>query len=133
LEIKNTKLNPNSTSQVKGRLRIETGMNQYQVHLQSGSMVIPYRLETYGYTFRSEDIGEIKSLKLSRVFTYYRTGDEALINIRDTESNEVVKRIPLSRRDNTIDLSELKKSEYELEIVSYSSDRKDIVLVQLEE
>lgn len=106
--------------------------NQYLVTLKNQDIRVEYVVRTFAFHISSQDIRDKNELTLKRKFIYYRTGNEALLKIYDSDKERELKTVSLAKHQTQIDLKKLKAGRYWFCVVDFSSKAYPCCKVQIE-
>lgn len=104
--------------------KISEGAFMDSIRVSNDSISKSETISFFGYNFSSSDFDKTNKKEISRTIYYYRTGDEALLNIYNKKKKEPIKRITIGNFKNVIRVDDLKKGEYIFEIVDYTNNKK---------
>lgn len=113
-------------------LLIEPENNSYVVTMQNDSISIDFYVTTFGYHISSKEIENGEKLIVKNNFVYYRTGNEALLKIYDSEKKNELKTISLAKEKTIVDLSNIENGNYYLCMINYSSQTRSYCEVKIE-
>jgi len=104
--------------------KISEGAFMDSIRVSNDSISKSETISFFGYNFTSSDFEKTGKKEISRNVYYYRSGNEALMNIYSLKKKEPIKRITLGNFKNVIKLYDLKKGEYIFEVVDYTNNTK---------
>ncbi len=115
---------PNDMIVFEVALTLEPGEQNYQISISNETIQADIQVQAFGHHLASWEVKEGVMLSLQKEFVYYRSGNEALLQVYNNKREKVLKTISLSKERTHVNLGNLKPGIYWISKTDYSAGKQ---------
>ncbi|MEM9052365.1 MAG: hypothetical protein AAGC47_09970 [Bacteroidota bacterium] len=129
---KSLALPPKESSTFTFQIAVDEGANNYIVTLHNDSISVDIKLSTRGYHIKSSDLSSENQFSVSNEFTYWRSGNEALLRIYDSDQEKLLQTFSLAHEETEIDFTGINPGNYILCKKDFSQNQETCCKLTIE-